>query len=295
MLTSDATHRYIGEGHRRGNFAATTVVSYRSILNLFAAATGDPPIGDLSRRHVARWYGALTCSATTTRHRLSVVQTFTAWAVQEGLIPKDPAAGFKPPAQPKHLPRALPTATVAQLISGCPDERARLIVLLMAQMGLRCCEVARLQYGDVDWQSRVALIRGKGNKERVVPIPDEAWAALEGYLAVHPAVAGPLVRSYHDPTRGLAPGYISDRVRLWMRAAGVKSSARDGKSAHALRHTAATDVLRAGADVRQVQAMLGHESLQTTQRYLGWNVDGLRLVMEGRSYLHTGAYAEAAS
>ena len=293
MHLSQAIHRYLTEGKNRGHFAPTTVTSYRSILGMLTTATGDPPIVDLQRRHIARWYGDLTCSPSTTRHRLSVIQTFTAWAVTEGLITKDPAIGFKPPAQPRYLPRALPAPTVGQLLSGCPDPRARLIVLLMAQMGLRCCEVARLQYGDIDWQQQAALVRGKGSKERVVPIPREVLYELEHYLTEWPPTAGPLIRSYHDPSRGLAPGYIGDRVRLWMRAAGVKTGPRDGRSAHALRHTCATDVLRSGADVRQVQAMLGHQSLQTTQRYLGWSVDGLRTVMEGRSYLHTGENGES--
>lgn len=288
MQLSDTILTYLAEGRRRGQFAATTVTSYRSILHMLARACSDPPVDKLTRRHIAKWYRGLDCSPATTRHRLSVVQTFCAWLTAEGYVRRDPSIGFKPPKQPRHQPRAMPRSDVALLLGACPDARARLVVLLMAQMGLRCCEVARAQVGDVDLMDDLMLVRGKGDQQRVVPIPQEARRALDAYLVEHPAVAGPLVRSYHDPSRGLAPGYIGDRLRLWMRAAGIKHQARDGRSAHALRHTCATDVLRAGADVRQVQALLGHASLQTTQRYLGWSVEGLRGVVEGRSYLHTG-------
>jgi integrase/recombinase XerC len=280
----DAIGRYLKEGRARGQFATTTVVSYRSILGMLERCTGPIPIRALQRRHIAKWYGQLSCSASTTRHRLSVVQTFTAWCVVDGLLTKDPAVGFRPPPQPRYQPRSMPGRDVARLLEVAPDRRARCVILLMVQMGLRCCEVSRLQVGDIDWTEGAALIRGKGSKERIVPIPDEAADAIRRYLDEHPAAAGPLVRSYSDDHRALTPGYLGDRMRVWMLSAGVKSAPRDGRSAHALRHTCATDVLRDGADVRQVQVMLGHDSLQTTQRYLGWNVAGVRTVMAGRRY-----------
>lgn len=284
MNVAEAATRYIYEGVRRGNFAPTTATSYRSILRAFARESGDPRTTALTRRHVARWYGTLDCAPSTTRHRLSVVQTFCQWLVLNGHTPRDPSLGFKPPAQPKYLPRNLTADECEATLAACPDARARLIVTLMLQLGLRCVEVSNLEVGDIDRSAGLALIRGKGRHERVLPVTCEAELALRAYLAEHPATSGPLVRSYQRPWKPLSPGYISNRVALWMRQAGVKEQARDGKSAHAGRHTCFTDMLVSGANVRQVQAAAGHQSLQTTQRYLGWNVEELRGAMEGRTY-----------
>lgn len=96
-----------------------------------------------------------------------------------------------------------------------------------------------------------------------------------------------MIRSYQHPSSGVAAPYVSRLVRRWMYAAGVKQRAGDGISGHALRHTAATDVLRAtNGNVRVVQMMLGHQSLASTQRYLRTYPEELRTAMAGRSYVH---------
>ncbi len=278
-------NRYLAEGRRRNHFALTTLRSYSSILGAFALSVGpDLPVADLNLRHVSRWWGDLDCAASTARHRLSVVTTFCDWLVANELLRVNPASKLDPPRQPRYIPRAVPGDDVAALLAQCPDTRMRLIVLLMCQLGLRCAEVAGLQVGDIDWQTRTVFVRGKGNVDRVLPLPNEARTALDRYLEEHPATSGPLVRSFADGHRALTPGYVGDRVRRVMLAAGVKKASRDGRSAHALRHTFATDVLADGADVRVVQVALGHASLATTQRYLSWSVEGLRSAMEGRRY-----------
>lgn len=285
LLTSQAVHRYVIEGFRRGQFAMTTARSYSSILGGFALIIGNPAFARINRRHVMNWWGSLRCAPSTTRHRLSVVQTFLDWGVQRGDLRSNPAAGIKPPKQPRYMPRAVENDDVAKLLSfPQATTRTRVVVILMCQLGLRCAEVSDLQVGDIDWHKGTILVHGKGGNERVLPITAEAKAALEDYLREHPACAGPLVRSYADPTRALTPGYIGDRIRKLMFLTGVKNLPRDGRSAHALRHTCATDMLDAGANVRQVQAALGHQSLQTTQRYLSWNAEDLRRAMEGRRY-----------
>ena len=114
----------------------------------------------------------------------------------------------------------------------------------MVQQGLRCCEVARLQLGDLDRVNGLMLIVGKGGHERVLPIIEETAEAVDAYLTEYPAFAGPLVRSYSDPHRGLASATITKLVRVWVGDAGIKRARHDGVSAHAFRHTAATDMLR---------------------------------------------------
>jgi len=159
----------------------------------------------------------------------------------------------------------------------------------MVGMGLRCCEVERLEMGQWDRRAQVMVVRGKGSHERALPVPVEVSAALAAYLAEHPAGSGPLVRSYRRPT-ALAADTLSGMVSEWFRAAQVKRSARDGVSAHALRATAASDVLDVCGDLRVVQEMLGHQNLATTSIYLRRaGLPQMREAMSGRTYQTDGA------
>jgi integrase len=174
---------------------------------------------------------------------------------------------------------------VFDTLAACHDTRGQLIVMLMVQMGLRCCEVAGLQRGDVDRGAGLVRVIGKGGHERIVPIPAEADGILADYLAEAVGSAGPLIRSKLHPQRGLAADTIGGLVVDYMKAAGIKTGPRDGVSAHALRHTAATDMLRAGAHIRDVQQVLGHAHLATTEVYMPLVVRSLADAMEGRHYL----------
>jgi site-specific recombinase XerD len=240
----------------------------------------DMQVKRLRPTHIEKWMERGEHSPATLRNQLSIVRTFCKWLVRNGHIKSDPTLHVVTPRQPRYLPRGLQAPMVATAFGEAPDCRANLILSLMVQEGLRCCEVARLELGDVDFADRHVLIRGKGGHERVLPITEETWRALHSYLAEHPAQAGPLIRSYSRPLRGIGPGHISVLVSDWLHGAGVPATA------HALRHTAATDMLRAGAHLRDVQTALGHQSLATTQRYLPLVVHDLRDAMGGRTYRH---------
>jgi site-specific recombinase XerD len=128
------------------------------------------------------------------------------------------------------------------------------------------------------------LVRGKGGHERVLPISDETMDALNRYLAEHPGGAGPLVRSYHDEKSPITATHLGHLVAQWMLDAGIKQAAHDGRGCHSGRHTMASDMVRAGESLRNVQAALGHESISTTQIYLPWVIGDLRKAMGGRQY-----------
>jgi integrase/recombinase XerC len=214
------------------------------------------------------------------------------WLVEVGELERNPALLVKSPKEPRRLPRGLTAAEVRRLLRVAPDARAVVIILLMVQEGLRRGEVAGLDLGDIDMAERTMLVRGKGGHERVLPISEETFTAIRRYLGEHPATAGPLVRRSLDQPKGvrwdarqgLSPSYVSQMMTQWMREAGIKAKPYDGRSAHALRHTAASDMLRHGAHVRNVQAALGHASLVTTQRYLPLIVGDLRESMGGSRY-----------
>lgn len=238
----------------------------------------------LEQRHVERFLAEHPAARSTMRQRFSTIRVFCRWLVRNGYLAVDPTDGMPAPRQPRPVPRAYSTAVVGRLLEVCPDRRARLICLLEVQEGLRACEVARLELGDIDFVDREARVSGKGARERILPLSDETWEALEAYLHQFPAHAGPLIRSYNDPAAGICAAYIVHMMGLWLRAAGV---ARGG--GHGLRHTMATQLLRGGADVRDVQNALGHASLSSTSVYLPFSdAKRLRAIMAGRRYSRPG-------
>lgn len=271
---------YTAERQRRRELRPGSLTTARHVLSTFVRSAGwDIQVRRLRPVHVDKWLERSVLSPATLRNQLSILRGFCKWLVKRGYIKIDPTLDIPTPRQPRYLPRGLPLPKVSTAFAAAPDARAALILSLMVQEGLRCCEVSTLELGDIDVTDRILLIRGKGGHERALPITDETWLAMQSYLAEFPARAGRLIRSYSHPTRGIGPGHISVLVSDWLHGAGVSATA------HALRHTAATDMLRAGAHVRDVQAALGHQSLATTQKYMPLVVHDLRKAMGGRRYV----------
>lgn len=275
---------YVRGRVRRGEIAVLTARNVRMVLGQFVAVN-PVVVGRLQRRHVIRWLDTTEHLAQSTRrNRLTVVRSFTRWLVDEGHVKVDPCRKVPSLREPKRAPRALPGEQVAAVLDACPDRRARLVVILMVQLALRRGEVARLEVGDLDLSNRMVRVTGKGGHQRVVFLTDQAQQAVVDYLAEVGDVAGPLIRSYQFPERGLHPETVSTIVRRAMIDAGVKRAARDGVNPHALRHSALTDMLRRGAHIRDVQAVAGHQHLSTTELYLPLLVGTLSEAMEGRWY-----------
>lgn len=279
-------HAYLADRRSRGELARTSLSTIKYTLAGFIRVVGnDTRPSRIHAGHVEEWLGHAPMAAATARSRLSQLRAFCKWCVRHGYMSRDPTVDVKGPKPPRLVPRSLRLTQVEASLDAAPDRRATLMMLLMVQDGLRCCEVAGLEVGDIDPLERLMLIRGKGGHERVLPISDETTMAMGAYLAEYPATAGPLVRSYNHPSRAITPSWVSRLTSTWMHSAGVPDSG------HALRHTAATDMLRAGANIRDVQAVLGHASIATTGRYLGWSMVDLRKATGGRRYLKEPASA----
>lgn len=273
---------YIRGRRARSEINALTAKNQRYTLGTFARSYGARPVERMGRTDVERWLGEASFTPSAQRTRLSTVRNFCRWLVREGRLRRDPTAGIAHVRQPRTVPRVLERSAVASLLDFCPDARGRLIVLLMVQLGLRCVEVSRLELGDV--ADRHLKVTGKGGHERVLPIVGEVRDALADYLAVRGGAAGPLIQSYQHPGRGLARTTISLYVNEWIGAARLKQFRYDGRSAHALRRTCATDMIDSGADVLDVQEALGHAQLATVLRYVRYRTDRLEQAMDGRRY-----------
>lgn len=275
---------YVAGQRLRGQIAATTARNRRYVLWRFCETVrldGGELVG------VAEWLDGLGRHEPRGRRtELSHTRGFTAWLVAAGHIGCDPLAAAPRVRIPRAVPRALPADQVAAILAACRDSRARLIVELMLWCGLRRGEVPALLVDDADRCSGTLRVRGKGGHERLVPLPPAVVVALEAYLADHPPpdARARMIRSYQHPASGITAVRVGMIVSEVMATAGVHLTPRDGRSPHALRHTAATDTLRAGATLADVQALLGHSSIATTAVYLRADTAALARAMGNRRY-----------
>ncbi len=276
--------RYTQERIAGAEATRKTALFQRLTLRQFAASYGRRPVKMMGEADIVRWLGTTSdLRRSSRRTKLSIVKGFCRWLVRRGHIRTDPTAEVKSPRQPRTVPKVFEGDAVSVLLDGCPDARARLIVLLMVQMGLRCAEVAALELGDID--GRLAIVHGKGEHQRTVPVPMEVRSALTVYLAERGRCAGPLIESYRDKGRGLAPRSVSHLVRGLCERAGIKRAAYDGISAHGLRRTCGSDLADRDVPMPDIAAAFGHASIETTQRYYTRHrATRLGPAMEGRWY-----------
>jgi integrase/recombinase XerD len=207
------------------------------------------------------------------------------FAFREGLVPTDVAAGVHPPSPPKRLPKALGLDDVLRLLEVFPTDgdprclRDRALLEFLYSTGARISEAVGLDRDDVDAPARAVLLRGKGGKQRLVPVGRPALAALDTYLVRGRATFS--ARGRGTPAVFLnARGARLSRQSAWavLQQAAARTEIAPAVSPHTLRHSFATHLLEGGADVRVVQELLGHSSVTTTQVYTLVTVDNLREV-----------------
>lgn len=270
-----------------------TVAAYRSdISDLLRfvygpdAGQGDP--GELSLTALRAWLAEATAAgagrATIARHA-AAARTFSAWAARQGLLDGDPAARLASPKVANEVPTVLSPGDAARLLDAAreaaagPEAPATVVrdwaaFELTYAAGLRISEVTGLDLRSIESATRTVRVRGKGDKERVVPYGIPAERALAAWLGRRDELAtsssgGALFLG----ARGgrLDPRTLRGALHRLAARAGVKDLAP-----HGLRHSAATHLLEGGSDLRTVQEMLGHTSLATTQRYTHVTPERLR-------------------
>lgn len=225
-------------------------------------------------------------SATSAARTVVAVRGFHKFAVSDGMTGADPAAGVKPPAPAKRLPKALPLGDVEAILeaAGSPGTslalRDRALLEVLYGTGARISEAVGLDVDDIDIQDAEGVVRlfGKGSKERIVPVGSYAREALSAYLV---RARPDLVGATSTPALFLnSRGGRLSRQSAWtvLQKAADRAGVTKHVSPHTLRHSFATHLLDGGADVRVVQELLGHASVTTTQVYTLVTVDNLREV-----------------
>ncbi len=262
--------------HERGS-SAHTLRAYRDDLAVFggflrevAGDAADPTRVDARRlRAYSAWLHGRGLAPSTVARRLASLRSLYKFLRRQGLISGDPTAALRNPKQPKRLPHLLTVTEVLRLLDGIPGDsdagvRDRAMFEVLYGGGLRVSELVALDRPDLDLDSGLVRVRGKGRRERLAPIGPEAVArVLEWWPRRHPAVAtDPAVFLNRFGTR-LTARSVGRLLTGHLLALGLDW----GASPHTLRHSFATHLLDRGADLRSVQELLGHRRLTTTQIY----------------------------
>lgn len=212
---------------------------------------------DLAKKKVTR---------RTISRRLSALKSFFNYLVVVGKIDVNPAQGVSAPKLPRSIPQFLTVDDLFFLLDSIKtgtgvEKRNRAVFELFYSTGMRVSELSNLNVGDIDRESRLVRVRGKGNRERLVPVGDRALKAVDDYRTGIDAESGALFLN-RDAHR-LSDSSIRRVLAGLVKACGLGVSV----SPHTLRHSFATHMLDAGADLRGIQEILGHASLSSTQIY----------------------------
>jgi integrase/recombinase XerC len=275
-------------------YSVHTVTGYGRDLSGFAETLPeDLEPGMLEAVHVRRFVVSLhgQNSAATVGRKLSALRTFFKFLLREHLIKDDPIAGIAGPKVGKYLPVFLTVDEVFLLLEtpGKKDRfmlRDRAILELLYSTGMRVAELVSRDILSLDFATEMLKVRGKGNKERLVPVGRPALEAMRAWLPLREQLIADRARRGREVERealflnGRGSRLTSRSVERMVKSYGERAGIPQIVTPHALRHSFATHLLEMGADLRSVQELLGHASLSTTQRYTHLTLDHLTEVYD---------------
>ena len=294
-------------GNERGS-SEHTLRAYRRELLGFAAYIAEShsrmsSVASIEHTHIRSYLGTFLergLSKASTARALAAVRSWFKWLARSGHVEQNVASLVATPRLPKHLPRVPSIEQMNRVVDSVGEDAAswpardKAILELLYGCGIRNAELTGLNLNDIHWANEAILVRGKGQKQRYVPLGDAAAQALRAYLAERSARLTARNESKKTATpalmislqmRGLSKA--GGEARLTTRSVGriVKIIAiHQGLSAdvhpHTLRHAFGTHLLEEGADLRAIQELLGHERLSTTQRYTQLTTAQLELVYD---------------
>jgi integrase/recombinase XerC len=282
---------YLDDLARAGN-SAHSIRAYESDLRQFLAylsppdlAPPEPPAIDLLL--LREWLASLyrdKLAAVTLRRKLAAVRGLFRFMLREGVVPLNVARLVRTPKAPQKLPEVMSAEQANALLDGVASgklerpfpARDRALFELLYGCGIRVSELAGLNLEDLDRSAGWLRVRGKGKKERQVPLPGKAAESLERYLGERPVVREqPAVFLNHRNSRLTTRG-ISGIVKLYATYLVDDPSVHP----HSFRHAYATHLLADGADLRAIQELLGHARLSTTQKYTQVSLTDLMAVYD---------------
>jgi integrase/recombinase XerD len=281
--------------------AYNTLDSYRRDLSQFGAFIGEGPLSSVRLDTLRAYLDGLQAVGLSNRsiaRQVAALRGFFGFLLEEGEIAVDPSELLVAPQIGSSLPKYLDSGKLEHLLAS-PDEtsptglRDRAMLDLLYATGLRVSELIKLRVADLDELQGTVRVIGKGDKQRLVPVGSHALGSIERYrTSLRPRLLRGRVSPYLFVT---ARGTAMTRQGFWklLRGYGKNSGIFRNLSPHVLRHTFATHLLEGGADLRSVQAMLGHADIGTTQIYTHVMRSRLRQAVE-QHHPRAGRKAEAA-
>lgn len=279
------------------NSSKHTITSYKTDIFQFIdfLKTSEDPMTDtvdissISRLDIRLWLGELSdkgLARNTIARKVASLRSFFKYSFKRGHIEKNPAHLLLVPKKEKRLPKTVnPTGInrMMELANGdeAIDHQNRSILELLFGTGIRLSELVQLSLNDLNFKQKQILIQGKGNKQRIVPLGKQALESLTRHLRSRPLLFGSKTDADARQAVFIAPGgqrvyprYIQRMVKWFIE----RTSEVSQKSPHVLRHSFATHLLDAGADIRVIKELLGHTNLSSTQIYTHTSVEHLKNV-----------------
>jgi integrase/recombinase XerC len=260
------------------NVSPNTLRSNQSDLEQLTSFLGEREIASVGHQDLREYLGLLLAKRTkrsSIARKLSAIRAFFKFLNREGVLAANPARLLATPRQDKRLPAVLTVDDAFRLLGGpaaggSRSLRDRAVLETLYSTGIRASELVGIDLGDIDRHGRLVRIRGKGRKERIVPVGKQALDAIDAWCAARKRPQEAAV--FTNPSgKRLTPRSVQRIVETYRKVLGLTQKA----SPHTLRHSFATHLLESGADLRSIQELLGHASLSTTQRYTHLNLDAL--------------------
>lgn len=273
------------------NYSPNTLRGYRSDLKEFEGYVGESGLNsvlEVDHLTVRGYLAGLQLkglSRATVQRKLSSLKTFYRFLHRMGFIDADPTASIPTPRVERRLPDFLTVEEVDMLLSAPREDRPieirdKAMLELMYSTGIRVSELLAIDLNDIDMSEMTVRVKGKGRKERILPFGEVARKALERYLEIRdlmvPAGSSCGALFVSDWGRRMTSRNFRQRLKVYAKRAGIKKEV----SPHILRHSFATHMLEAGADLRAVQELLGHSNLSTTQIYTHVTAERLKRIYE---------------
>jgi integrase/recombinase XerC len=261
------------------NVSPHTERSYLSDLEQLFDFLGETDLAIADHQTLRQFVGHLVklkVRKSSIARKLSAVRSFFKYLNRQGVLKNNPARLIATPRQEKRLPAVLTVDDALRLMEapGKSDDtelRDRAVLETLYSTGIRASELIGMNREDISRHDRLIRIRGKGRKERIVPVGNKALNAIDAYLGQRTAGGEPAAVFTGPSGNRLTARTVQRILENYRKKLGLTSKA----SPHTLRHSFATHLLESGADLRSLQELLGHASLSTTQRYTHLNIDML--------------------
>jgi len=245
------------------NYSHHTINNYRYELQRYANFIGKSILKATTadvRQYLAAHAHLMQSTIVT---KLDIISSLYGWLVKEEELLKNPCAKIKRPKLPKKVREGLTIIELEQVRAACKDIRQRALIETFYSTGCRLDELCKLNIEDIDWEHSSVIVHGKGNKERRVFLSEKAKFYLKKYLETRKDECPALIASERRPVRRLTHEGIQYQVKKIREASGISKPL----TPHVLRHTFAQLSLDAGMELADLQALMGHESAATTNRY----------------------------